>query len=182
MSGTIWLITEDENDYKVVKAILKKLNLALRIKWLTPSGKTPGLSRLAAELKQLIADAQNRIAGNDCIVVLHDEDSNQQKRDHYNQVRDICRSHRVKLIVAQDEIEAWLLSDSGVCEWLKIPVRTWNGDPRPSDNLRSAMDKNKLRYPRDIDKLLIYINADGMNQSFQNALAALYGAPCVNGS
>lgn len=180
MSGTIWLISEDENDYKVVKAILKKLNLSIQVKWRSPSGRTPGLSRLAAELKQLITQAQKLRSGNDCIVVLHDEDLHREpKRDHYDKVRDICTAHGVTLIVAKDEVEAWLLSDSGVCGWLGEPVRTWNGDSWPSNHLRSLMQSRyKMKYPRDLDKLLIHINADGINQSFKDALSELEKAPC----
>lgn len=181
MSGTIWLITEDENDYKIVRAVIQKLGLPISVKWRSPSGKTPGLSRLAAELKKLIADARKLRSGNDCIVVLHDEDIHRQpKRDNYNRVRDICKSERVTLIVAKDEVEAWLLSDSGICRWLDESRKTWNGDPHPSDHLRSVMHaKYQLKYPRDLDKLLTHFNADGLNESFKEALDELHKAPCV---
>lgn len=181
MSGTIWLITEDENDYKVVRAILKKLNLSIQVQWRSPSGKTPGLSRLAAEIKQLIAQAQKLRSGNDCIVVLHDDDQHRApKRDNYDKVRDICNAYGVTLIVAKDELEAWFLSDSGICGWLGEPVKTWNGDSWPSNHLRSVMhSRYKMKYPRDLDKLLVHMKADGINQSLKAALAILHEAPCV---
>lgn len=133
MSGRIWLITEDENDYKIIKCIVEdKLKLPIKVKWRSPSGKTPGLSRLAAELKKLIKEARSLRSGNDCIVVLHDEDTHRQpNRDSYNNIRLICQSEGVSLIVAKDELEAWLLSDSGVCKWLDEAVKTWNGDRWP---------------------------------------------------
>jgi hypothetical protein len=181
MSGTIWLITEDENDYKIVRAVIQKLNLSVNIKWLSPSGKTPGLSRLAAELNQLIAEAQKRKTGNDCIVVLHDRDIHKQPiRKNYDHIQQVCQKHQVKLIIAKDEIEAWLLSDSGICKWLKEPVKTWNGDSRPSDYLASALHKQyRLKYPRHLDKVLLHLAADGINESFQDGLAQLLKAPCV---
>lgn len=182
MSGRIWLITEDENDYKIVRCIVEdKLKLPIKVKWRSPSGKTPGLSRLAAELKTLIKEARSLRSGNDCIVVLHDEDLHRQpKRDTYNNIRLICQSEGVSLIVAKDELEAWLLSDSGVCKWLNETVKTWNGDRWPSDRVRSALHAQyRLRYPRDLDKLLIHLAGDGINQSFQDALKELYNAPCV---
>jgi hypothetical protein len=181
MSGRIWLITEDENDSKIVRAIIQKLKLPIQVKWVSPSGRTPGLSRLAAELNQLIAGARKLRSGNDCIVVLHDADLHRQtNRKNYDSIRTICEAEGVKLIVAYDELEAWLLSDSGICAWLNETVKTWNGDRWPSDHLRSVMhSRYKMRYPRDLDKLLRHLNADGTNQSFRDALAELRQAPCV---
>jgi hypothetical protein len=182
MSDTIWLITEDENDYKIVRCIIEeKLKLPIKVKWRSPSGKTPGLSRLAVELKQLIADARKLRSGNDCIAVLHDEDIHYQpRRDNYNRIRNICESEGVSLIVAKDEVEAWLLSDSGVSAWLNKRVKTWNNDPKPSDDLKSLMNSQyRLRYPRDLDRLLERLKGDGRNQSFQDALTELYNGPCM---
>lgn len=182
MSGTIWLITEDENDYKVVRAIIKKLNIPVNVKWRSPSGKTPGLSRLARELDRLIAEARALLGRNDCIVVLHDADTQRQPdRRHYDRVREICDVQRVKLIVAHNEMEAWLLSDSGVCAWLGQPVRNWNNEAWPSDRLRSFLQaRHRMKYPRDLDKVLVHLAGDGINESFQAARTELENAPCVN--
>lgn len=181
MSGTIWLITEDQNDYKTVKAIVRALNISVNIQWRSPSSQTPGLSRLAAELKDLIALTRKACTGNDCIVVLHDADEHRQPvRNHYNKIRDICSEEKVKLIVAHDELEAWLLSDSGVCAWLGEKVKTWNGNAHPSDHLRSVMQKRyNMKYPRRLEDVLKRVKGDSTNQSFQAALKALKQAPCM---
>lgn len=180
MSGTIWLITEDENDHKIVKYIVEE-KLGFPIKVRQRKSSAFGISRLAAQLRTLIKEVRELISENDCIVVLHDDDVNQRNRTHYNTIRDICRSERVSLIVARDEIEAWLLSDSGVAKWLKMTrVKTWNNDPKPSDDLKSLMNKHyKLAYPRELDRLLAEVAGDGTNESFQDALAQLRNAPCV---
>ncbi len=182
MSGKIWLIAEDENDYRIVQAIIKARKVAVRVMWRSPTGKTPGLSRLAAELSDLIAEVNKLRSGDDCIVVLHDDDIHREpRRDDYNKVRNLCRKHKVYEVIAEDEIEAWLLSDSGVCKWLDEVAKTWNGDPFPSDRLRSLMrERYRLRYPRDLDKALKHLSGDGINQSLQKALNHLDNAPCVS--
>lgn len=180
MSGTIWLITEDENDYKIVKHIVEeKLGFAIKVRWRSPT--VFGISRLAAQLGTLIKETRKLVTGNDCIVVLHDEDVNQRNRTHYNTIREICQSERVSLVVAKDEIEAWLLSDSGVSKWLKMTrVKTWNNAPKPSDDLKSLMNRHyKLPYPRELDRLLVEVAGDGINESFQDALVKLRNAPCI---
>jgi len=180
LSGKIWLIAEAENDYRIVQAILKARKVAVKVIWRSPSGKTPGLSRLAEELSDLITEINKFRSGNDCIVVLHDDDIHREpRRDTYNQIRDVCRQHGVYEVIAKDEIEAWLLSDSGICKWLGETVKTWNGEPHPSDRLRSLMEGRRQRYPRDLHKLLQHLSADGINQSLQDALKHLDNAPCV---
>jgi len=179
MSGTIWLITEDENDYKIVKYIVEeKLKLPIKVRWRSPT--VFGISRLAAQLRTLIKETRKLVSENDCIVVLHDEDVNEKTRTIYDRIRKTCQDERVSLIIAKDEIEAWLLSDSGVSKWLKRRVKTWNNEPKPSDKLKSLMNEHyRLPYPRELDKLLVEVVGDGTNGSFQDALRKLHNAPCV---
>lgn len=180
MSNTLWLITEDENDYKIVRRLIEKLKLRIEVRWRSPTGKTPGLSRLAADLPDLIADVKNRLEGNDCIVVLHDQDSHTQPiRTTYDRIRDVCRTHGVKEVIAQDEIEAWLLSDSGICDWLGKSIKPWNGTRRPSDTLATWLRAKNRKYPRHLDDVLANVNGDGTNHSLQAAIKALRNAPCV---
>ena len=74
VSGKIWLIAEDENDYRIVQAFIKARKVAVKVEWRRPSGRTPGLSRLAAELSKLMLEVEGFRSGDDCIVVLHDDD------------------------------------------------------------------------------------------------------------
>lgn len=74
MSGTIWLITEDETDYDIVKRFMDVLNVPVDVQWLKPHGNSGGISRLLSQLEELIATAKNKKFPDDCIVVLHDAD------------------------------------------------------------------------------------------------------------
>lgn len=180
MSGTIWLIAEGQTDHEIVSAIVQKRQPSVRVQRLNPSGG--GISRLASQLEQLIRTAQAKRSGNDCIVVLHDQDQHQPDRTHYDSISEICGKYPlVKLIIANDEIEAWLLSDSGVCAWLGEPLRHWNNVSKPKQRLESLMKaRHRLEYNlRGLNNLLNHLQADGTNRSLKDALRQLQAAPCV---
>src|SRR5438477_7887366 len=118
MLCTIWLIVEDETDGEVAQALLKDRDVI--VKPLAPTGGTGGLSRLRIQLHRLIQTAkQRRSTQEDCIAVLHDQDmTDPRKEAEHKAINDICDAEQVVLAVARDEIEAWLLADHGLCEWL----------------------------------------------------------------
>lgn len=179
MSGTIWLIAEGQTDHEIVSAIVQKRQPSVRVQRLNPSGG--GISRLANQLEQLIRTAQAKRSGNDCIVVLHDQDQGQSDRTHYKNISEICIRYSVTLIVAIDEVEAWLLSDSGVCAWLGERVKHWNNVSKPKQRLESLMKaRHRLKYNlRGLNSLLNHLQADGTNRSLKEALRQLEVAPCV---
>lgn len=184
MSATIWLITEDETDYRIVKRFIEVLRIVVRVRWLKTDAKPGSLSRLVDQLERLIETAQQQKAPHDCIAVLHDADELvQPDRTKYNQIKAICERYNVKRIVAQDEIESWLLSDEGVCHWLGIKPTNNDSVQRPSTELNSLMKKNKnLKYQgRDRDRVLGQLNGNNHSQSFQQARKILYDAPCIKG-
>lgn len=149
MSSTVWLICEDESDYRIFRGIVDKRKIPVTVKWLKSSG---GLNRLAAELDQLIRVAQSRkierSSSNDCIVVLHDADEQTQPdRRVYKQIEAICKRYSQDVIhmVARDELESWLLADEGISRWLQMKPQNWGGKKRPSDELNNLLKKKGIK-------------------------------------
>jgi hypothetical protein len=184
MSGTIWLITEDETDAEVVERILEKRGLKVRVKRLG-TRNVGGISRLAGQLARLIATAKAQKQANDCIAVLHDEDRHiQPDRTPYETIATLCKAEHVAFIIARDELEAWLLADSGVCAWLESNPANWDGKPKPKEELERRMKKKDkhLRYQgKGRQQIMNALNGDGdqHSPSMKTALAHLDNAPCM---
>jgi hypothetical protein len=185
MSGTIWLITEDSTDQQVVEALLGARGIEVRVRILTPTGGRGGISRLAIQIENLIATAVAEKGPRDCIAVLIDADEQvQPNRTSYEQIRQTCRtnSHNVVLVIAHDEIEAWLLADTGLCEWLGVPPRNCDQEVRPSDRLKSLVKQKGTSYSgRGREQVLRHVTGDGdeLSPSMRQALRHLAHAPCV---
>ncbi len=184
MSGVIWLIVEDETDGETVKVILRKRGYPVRVKVLPPTGGAGGISRLLKQLGQLIEVAKQRKQQMDCIAVLHDWDSQrQQDRAVYEQILQICAAQGVKHVFARDEIESWMLADSGLCAWLDLTPKNWDEQPKPKDTLNSLLQaKKKMKYQgAHRAKVIAQLQGDGdrYSPSLRNALAHLDNAPCT---
>jgi len=189
MSGTIWLIVEDKTDGDIVRVILEKRGIKVKSpKVLKPDGARGGISRLAKQLEKLIKTIRDNPQFNskrDCIAVLHDWDENTQQsnRKHYKDIERICTKFKVKLIIARDEIESWILADSGVCEWLDLPLDNRDTVRKPSDELSRLMQKKyRMKYQgADRAKVLEELvgDADRHSPSMREALQHLDNAPCV---
>ena len=182
MSGTIWLLVEDETDAKTVETLLRKKGFNIPINRLGGGG----ISKLAKELPNLIDTAKKRKGKNDCIVVLHDLDSEEayQHPEPYQKIKDTCYRERkeIKHIVASDKIESWLLADAGICKWLGIQERNWD-DAKESKKelerlLRAKGIRNQGAYRA---KVLEHLNGDGdvRSPSMREALQHLEDAPCA---
>jgi hypothetical protein len=187
MSGTIWLIAEDESDGQIVQALLDARQVKVRVRVLVPTGGSGGISRLARQLPRLIEQAKANKQRNDCIAVLHDADEHtQQARQPYNRVKEICEQHSrdVILVIARDEIEAWLLADPGLCGWLGVKAGNCDGQSKPSETLNSLLKSEKgMKYQGPArDKVLVHLDGGGdqHSPSLRAALAHLDGAPCVD--
>jgi len=185
MASTIWLIIEGQNDGDIVRAILKCKYPQVRVSPLFPTGQAPNLSRLAAQIDKLIQQALVNRKPGDCIAVLHDADhlSRPTGRDDYKRIKNVCEQHRqdVHLVLAKDEIESWLLADTGFCQWLKIEAKNWDEIKQPSLRLASLLDKTgKPRYRlNNLSKLLSYLDGNSHSPSLQVALGYLENAPCI---
>lgn len=182
MTGTIWLITEDESDYEVVIHILRAKGFRIRVEWLKLSGKSGGISRLVSQLELQLELALARKGQNDCVVVLHDQDNTQPDRRHYQDIAAACKDQPVYHLVAKDEIEAWLLADKGLSDWLKIKHQNWDSETKPSKELERLIRK---QYPRmhyrgaDRAKVLAQITGESKSAVLEKAIAYLRTAPCT---
>jgi hypothetical protein len=98
----------------------------------------------------------------------------QSNREHYDSIERVCKKHKVKLIVARDEIESWIRADSGICDWLGLQPRNWDEHSKPSDELnRQLQKKYRMKYQAsDRAKVLEHLNgeADKHSPSMKQAL------------
>lgn len=188
MSGTIHLIVEGQNDADIVKAILRKKYPNVRVSPLYPPGN-PSLAQLAKHIEKLIRQAISNRKRGDCIAVLHDKDLlSDTERNHHSYIEKICQQYSkdVKHIQAADEIESWLLADSGLCLWLSQSNRfkpdNWDNKRKPSEELASRLKRSGVEYRiQNLSKILRYIEGDGdqHSPSLQKALTHLHNAPCT---
>ncbi|HUN08633.1 MAG TPA: hypothetical protein PLQ56_18645 [Aggregatilineales bacterium] len=182
MIGTIWLITEDESDYQVVVHTLKVKGFTIQVKWLKLEGKSGGISRLAAQIELQIGLALERKGPTDCVLVLHDQDETEPDRTHYDSITTACKDQPVYHLVAKDEIEAWLLADKGLADWLNIKHQNWDSQAKPSKELERLIRK---QYPRmhyrgaDRAKVLAQITGENRSAVLEKAIAYLRTAPCA---
>jgi hypothetical protein len=180
----IYLIAEDKTGEQVFRAIIQKRGVNADVRF---RGKAEGVVPLAEELKELIDTVLHEKSGKDCIVVLHDtDDSVQTYREHYKQIALICDQYQehVTRLEAVQEIEAWLLADSGLCKWLNIKPKASDYLKRPSDRLRSLIHERpgSLKWNRnDQPKILQNISATGdeFSESMRIAMKILLQLPCA---
>ena len=185
MSGKIWLITEDENDSIVIQKLLDAHKIHVEVDWQKTTGG--GISRLVAEVEKLIQTAKKRKDRKDCIAVLHDWDEHKQPdRRIYDQIKTICYQYRrdAVLVIARQSIEAWLLADSGICDWLGIRPKNWDESRDPKSELNRHLKKidKKLKFPgRYTESILSHAHGDGYihSPSMRAALKHLDDAPCI---
>lgn len=185
MSGTIWLIVEGQNDTEIVKAIIRHHYPHVRVKALFPLERNRNLSKLAVQIERLIKQALDNRESGDCIAVIHDADlqSNPHNRADYERIQQVCERYKkdVRLVIAKDEIEAWLLADAGLFTWLKIPVRNCDEMRQPSLALAGHLDKaGKPTYRlENLSKIFRYLNGVTSCPTLRRELEYLAGTPCV---
>lgn len=187
MSGTLFLIVEGKKDEIIVRSFLRHHFPQLRVICLMPTH--PNISRLAAQIDELFRTALAKCRRNDCIAVLHDLDqlSRPTGRQDYDQIETFCRVHNTELthILAVDEIESWLLADSGLSHWLQQNTRNFDNQQQPSKILERWLDSNpgRLKYnimslERSIIRNLSF-DGDHRSPSLKDALGHLENAPCI---
>lgn len=188
MSGIVWLISESKQDSKIIAHLFKLKFPKIHIRHLELSKGSEGITKLDKELLDRVTLARKSIVPRpfnpkkDCIVVVHDDDKMVEASTKvYESLKQKCEQEGLIEIIARDELEAWLLSDSKLCDWLDIKREAWNGKKRPSETLAKHLDdKKRLVYPRDCEKILPHLKGDGTNKSFQEALKRLETLPCVS--
>ncbi len=172
MPSSLWLITEDQSDFEIVKQIFMKRNIDVTLRFFGLESGSGGISQLAEQLPKLIKGvrANKKMKRGDCIVVLHDLDAESQQLHNkaYKDIGKICSKEGVMRIIADDEIEAWLLADKGLCSWLNIKAKSWDGKPRVKEALVQRLHKKypNMRYGGpDRDKIIANLDGSGLERS-----------------
>ena len=184
MSGTIWLIAEDETDKTIIEAILRAKKVTVRVESVRMAGKTGGISRLAAQLEKLIETTLKIKKPKDCIAVLYDADeAKDPQRLHQQKIAATCQKYKVKAILVHQTIESWLLADSGVCQWLKQKLQNWDEESDPKHKLDSLLKDNKKHRLSSGGRQAVieHLKGDGdaYSPSMKVALKHLKDAPCL---
>jgi hypothetical protein len=119
--ATLHVIAESEKDVLILRTIIAKRYPSVTLRRVGQLA-VGGIGRMAKDLKTNIEQALKTCKAGDCIAVIHDLDklSRPDGRSDYEKVARICAEYaeHVILIQAHDEIESWLLADSGICKWL----------------------------------------------------------------
>jgi len=191
---TLWLIAEDESGAQIFRAIFERRFPEMHVPYILPRGNHPNISRLAIDIEDLINNihVDKRRKADDCIVVLHD--LNAQRRTEtsdYDKIKKACEKavkDGLKLLecIAVDEIESWLLADSGVCQWLGEKRGNYDTKAAPKDILNGWLKrKGKITYysVRGRDEVFKHIVGDGdqkeYSPSMRWAFTALTNASCT---
>ncbi|MEP7285648.1 MAG: hypothetical protein ABI947_07770 [Chloroflexota bacterium] len=184
---TVWLIPEDLTGYYVFEAIFreKQLNTHLELR-----GRAEGVAKLAKEVEGLIETLLREKSPTDCIIILHDTDESvQENRKSYLEIERICdkekyRAHVIRIEVVQ-EIEAWLLADTKLCQWLEKSPKASDHIPQPSKVFEAHLNKQKHMKWNNLNKSKVLKNMDatgdqpGRSQSMSAAMQTLLQLPCV---
>ena len=190
MTGTIHLIVEDQTDADVVNAILYAKKFDVRAKALKPPGGSGGISRLADNIEALIKTAIKKRQKGDCVAVLHDADETSERyRANHDRIRVVCEKYPndVKLIIARDEIESWLIADEGLCRWLEEkPHESSDKLQKPSKLLKRAIKRKTGKDYTGRVREQVHQQLDGSgdkySESMRDALTHLHNAPCMRSS
>jgi hypothetical protein len=186
MTRRLFLIVEDKTDVEVFKRFLKLRNLSITVVPFHPKTGQAGLSRLRELLEGFIQTALAQRQPGDCIVILHDADEQTQphQREDYNQIKARCENYAnqsVHHLIAHDEIESWLLSDEGLCQWLGLTAKNQDKQRQPSERLSTRMNKQgKGRYTGpNRENVLAHLNGNCHSESFKQAFKQLEEAGCL---
>ncbi len=176
------LIVEDDSDGHAVRNLTAPIRLPILVDWLPANG----IGNISRNGERLIALAKDRIGSRGCVAVLIDGDGKNPARDEpHRTIARVCRARNVPLVVARESLEAWMLADPGVCEWLDIPIRPGTDRLRdPKGTVRKAFFKKTGRdYRRRRARTEVTQQATGpsveANDSLRTALRHLEGCGVV---
>lgn len=187
----IHLMAEHAKDIIVMQLLFKQKFPHVKIRPYPPPPKKGGISWLAKNVTKLITTAlEKRKSKHDCIVVLHDADlqTRPHGRNDYEKVKLICEKYSddVILIIAYDELEAWLLADSGLAQALNRKPKNYNNEIRPSKILNNWLEdanRHSLTDERTevIERILKGLDGTGdeHSPSMKAALKQLHEQDCL---
>ncbi|GIK64939.1 MAG: hypothetical protein BroJett018_27330 [Chloroflexota bacterium] len=189
ITGRIFLIVEADRDGRYAKTIVQRCYPSIEVHLLPPKGHNRGIGALAEQIERLLKEAllKKQTAHEPaCVAVLHDADeSSTPNRNLHTIIRDACQKHKkqVILVLAKDEMESWLMADSGVCAWLDKKPKNWDEETHPSKTFESWLDKaGKGKYDDAIaTQIAAKLMGDGgkVSPSLKSALQHLIDAPCT---
>ena len=186
MSRILWVIAEDEHDVAILRQIFAKLKISVTVR-AYPRGQTPGIGGLSRNLAKWLADIRNgpHWKQGDCIAVLHDQDSTVPEHQPLKkQIEAICQRENLVRLVANDKIEAWLLADGGLCNFLGIKPQYWDGRPDAKRELETRLRPKKMTYQsRDRERLIEKLDGSAvkLSPSLKQSIEALQAADCLSG-
>lgn len=171
------LIVEDDSDGRAIAELVGKSVEQVHVDWL-PAGGIGNIKRNAAKLISL---ARDRVEGRrGCVGVLVDRDRKNPVRDEpHRTIARACRQARAEFVAAREALEAWLLADPGVCQWLGIATPTTTETMRdPKQRVAQAFSRKTGRpYRKRRARLEVARHSTGIdvakNSSAQRALAAI---------
>jgi hypothetical protein len=158
------LIVEDDSDGRAISTLMQNLQIRAVIDWLPANG----LGNIQRNGRKLVALAKDRVGRRGCVAVIIDGDSKNPARDepHRTIARD-CRASNVPLVIARESLEAWLLADRGICEWLEVPTRPTThtlGDPKDVVS-RAFLRKTGRPYRQRRARLEVAKRTTGLNRA-----------------
>lgn len=111
------LIVEDDSDGRACRELARAAGLRAFVDWL-PANGIGNIKRSGAKLIEL---AKDRVGKNGCVAVVIDGDRKTPSRhEPHRSIFQACRSTKVPLVIAREAIEAWFLTDPGICRWLGV--------------------------------------------------------------
>lgn len=117
------LIVEDDTDGKAIRQLVRSSAPAgVVVDWLPAQG----IGNIKRRGRKLIELAVSRLEGRGgCVAVVVDRDGrNPSQSEPHRSIARACKQSRVEFIAAKETLEAWLLADRGVSEWLGFSLTT----------------------------------------------------------
>ena len=158
------LIVEDDSDGRAISLLVKTLNARAVVDWLPANG----IGNIQRNGRRLIALAKDRAGQHGCVAVIIDGDRKNVGRDEpHRSIARECRVRRVPLLVARESIEAWMLSDVGICQWLEIAARPSTHTLTSPKGIvsRAFLRKTGRQYRRRRARVEVAQRATGLNRA-----------------
>lgn len=158
------LIVEDDSDGRALSFLIRTLNARATVDWLPANG----IGNIDRNGRRLIGLAKDRATRHGCVAVIIDGDRKNVGRDEpHRSIARQCRAGGIPLLIARESLEAWMLADAGICQWLEVtPRRSTHTLPNPKDAVsRAFFRKTGRQYRRRRARMEVAQRATGLNRS-----------------
>jgi hypothetical protein len=160
-SWRVVVIVEDDSDGRALRTLAGKCGFAGVLDWLPANG----IGNIKRKGQTLIDLARTRLKEEPgCVAVVVDGDGKDPGRDEpHKTISALCRRAKVPFVVACQAVEAWLLADAGVADWLgRSPARRPDTLKDPKREITRAFRRRTGRtYGRRIARAQVAEHADG---------------------